>query len=141
MLEVIAKGMASGRVVSRQANDALEKMFESVRADIIAEHFTREHNAGALVAVAKELDDRAHSVESTKIQTMSIDAKSILGVFADFVQAKRAVLLNGGTPDAIAGSFAQAQCEKSVAEEAVKQGSDPSQGNPPEKAAWRRFRS
>jgi hypothetical protein len=32
-------------------------MFESVRADIIAEHFTKEHNASALVAVAKELDD------------------------------------------------------------------------------------
>ena len=55
--------MANGRVVSRQASDALEKMFESVRADIIAEHFSKEHNATALVAVAKELDNRAHSVD------------------------------------------------------------------------------
>jgi hypothetical protein len=80
-----------------QAKEALDKMFESVRADIIAEHFTKEHNAGNLVFVAKELDDRAHSVDATKIQMLTVDAKSVLGVFADFVQAKRAVLLNGGT--------------------------------------------
>jgi hypothetical protein len=63
VLGIIANGMVNGRVISRQAADALEKMFESVRADIIAEDFTREHNAGVLVAVAKELDDRAHSVD------------------------------------------------------------------------------
>jgi hypothetical protein len=93
VLEVIANGMPNGRVISRQAADALEKMFESVRADIIAEHFTREHNAGVLVAVAKELDDRAHSVDGAQIQMLSVDAKSVLGVFADFVQANRAALL------------------------------------------------
>jgi hypothetical protein len=96
VLDVIAEGMENGRVISRQAKGALEKMFESVRADIIAEYFTKEHNAGALVAVAKELDDRAHSVDPAKIQTLSIEAKSVLGVFADFVQVKRTVLLNSG---------------------------------------------
>jgi hypothetical protein len=115
VLEVIAKGMANGRVLSRQASDALEKMFESVRADIIAEHFSKEHNATALVAVAKELDNRAHSVDSTKIQTLSVDAKSVVGVFADFVQAKRAVLLNGGALEAMGGSSARAEHEESAA--------------------------
>lgn len=127
VLEVIAKGMANGRVVSRQANDALEKMFESVRADIIAEHFTKEHNAGALVAVAKELDDHAHFVDATKIQTLSIDAKSVLGVFADFVQAKRAVLLNGDRPEALGESSANVEHEESGAESALKQDTDPNQ--------------
>jgi hypothetical protein len=108
VLEVIATGMANGRVVSRQANEALGKMFESVRADIIAEHFTKEHNAAVLVAVAKELDNCAHSVDPTKIQTLSVDAKSVLGVFADFVQAKRTALLNGGMLNATGGSSAKA---------------------------------
>jgi threonine dehydrogenase-like Zn-dependent dehydrogenase len=80
VLELIATGLPNGRVVSRQANDLLEKMFESVRADIIAEHFTKEHNAATLVGVAKELDNRAHSLDPTKIQTLSVDAKSVLGV-------------------------------------------------------------
>ena len=98
---------------------------QAVRADVIAEYFTKEHNAAALVAVAKELDDRAHSVDSTEIQTLSVDAKSILGVFADFVQAKRAVLMNGRTPEAMGGSSAKAEHEESGAEEALKQDSDP----------------
>jgi hypothetical protein len=34
--------------VARQAKDALDKLFESVRADIIAEHFAKEHNAATL---------------------------------------------------------------------------------------------
>lgn len=103
VLSVIAEGMENGRVVARQAKDALDKLFESVRGDIIAEHFAKEHNAATLFNVAKELDDRAHSVDASKIQNLSIEAKSVLGVFSDFVQTKRAILLNGGAaeiPDA-----------------------------------------
>ncbi|MGB9368667.1 MAG: hypothetical protein WCE79_21910 [Xanthobacteraceae bacterium] len=100
VLEVIAKGVDNGRVVARQAREALSKMFENVRADIIAEHFVKEHNAGALVTVARELDDRAHAINPAKIQSLSLEAKSVLGVFADFVQAKRSVLLNGKLPEA-----------------------------------------
>lgn len=95
VLEVIAQGMPNGRVIASQAGDALTKLFESVRADIIAEYFTKEHNASVLVAVARELDDRAHSVDQAKIQALSVEAKSILGVFADFTQTKRASLLSG----------------------------------------------
>jgi hypothetical protein len=91
VLDVIANGMSNGRVVSRQAGEALAKMFENVRADIIAEHFAKEHNAVTLFPVAKELDDRAHSLDPAKIQTLSVEAKSVLGIFADFVQAKRTV--------------------------------------------------
>lgn len=109
LLEVIAQGMVNGRVIAKQAGDALGKMFENVRADIIAEHFAKEHNAGVLVAVARELDDRAHSKDATKIQTLSIDAKSILGVFADFVQAKRANLINDGVSEVLVENIAQAE--------------------------------
>jgi hypothetical protein len=97
VLEVISNGMPNGRVVASQVEGALDKLFEGVRADIIAEHFSKEHNASALFMVAKELDERAHSVQSSKIQDLSIDAKSVLGVFADFVGAKRAALFNGAT--------------------------------------------
>jgi hypothetical protein len=127
VLEVIAKGMENGRVVSRQAQDALEKMFESVRADIIAEHFTKEHNASALFAVAKELDDCAHSVQPSKIQTLSIEAKAVLGVFADFVQASRPVLLNGGPPANTSVSPPKAEHEQPGTEDSVKRETDPNQ--------------
>jgi hypothetical protein len=96
VLSVITEGMENGRVVARQAKDALDKLFENVRADIIAEHFTKEHNASTLFAVARDLEDRAHRADPAQIQTLSIEAKSVLGVFADFVQVKRASLFNHG---------------------------------------------
>ena len=124
VLEVIAKGMANGRVISRQASEALEKMFESVRADIIAEHFMKEHNAGTLVAVAKELDDHAHFVDATKIQTLSIEAKSIMGIFADFVRAKRAVLFHGDGIELPSGSSVKIEPEVPGEESAREPKSD-----------------
>jgi hypothetical protein len=101
VLEVIANGMPNGRVVAKEASGALDKMFESLRADIIAEFFTKEHNAGSLISVAKELDDRAHTINRAKIQSLSVEAKSVLGVFADFVQTNRAPLLNGANREAV----------------------------------------
>jgi hypothetical protein len=95
VLDVISNVLPNGRVVAKQAGDALTKMFENVRADIIAEHFAKEHNAASLFSVAKELDDSAHSVRASGIQAVSVDAKVVLGVFADFVQVKRTAILGG----------------------------------------------
>lgn len=94
VLDVIAEGMENGRVIAREAKDALDKMLRGTRADIIAEHFSREQNAGTLFVVAKELDARAHSTDPSVIQKLSVGAKSVLGVYADFVQARRTDLLN-----------------------------------------------
>jgi hypothetical protein len=130
VLEVIANGMANGRVVARQADDTLQRMFQSVRADIIAEYFTKEHNASTLVAVARELDERAHSADLAKSQTLSVEAKSVLGIFADFVQAKRAVLLNGAIGEGKTGEAFRVKRDESgdeEAKEAPEQSSDPKQ--------------
>jgi hypothetical protein len=102
VLSVIAEGMENGRVVARQAKSALDRLFENVRADIIAEHFAKEHNAGALFAVAKELEDRAHRADFMQVQALSTEAKSVLGVLADFVRVKRTDLLANATTDSSA---------------------------------------
>jgi hypothetical protein len=94
VLSVMTGGMENGRVVARQAREALDRLFESVRADIIAEHFSKESNAAVLFSVARELDDRAHSANPLKIQDLTTEAKSVLGIFADFVQANRIVLFS-----------------------------------------------
>jgi hypothetical protein len=96
VLSVIGEGMSNGRVVARQAKDALDKLFENVRADIVAEHFSKEHNATTLFSVARELEDHAHQTKPSQIQVLSIEAKSALGVFADFVQVSRAFLFTNG---------------------------------------------
>lgn len=95
VLGVISEGMENGRVIAKQARDAFSKLFENLRADIIAEHFSKEHNAALLFNVAKELDDRAHVADGSRIFDLSVDAKSVLGVFADFRQAKRTALFSG----------------------------------------------
>ena len=95
VLSLIEEGMENGRVTARQAKEAIDRQFESVRSDIIAEYFAKENNATKLFAVAKEFEDRAHSRDVSKITNLSVEAKSVLGVFSDFVQTNRTVLLNG----------------------------------------------
>ena len=75
-------------------------------------------------AVAKELDDRAHSIDPTKIQMLSIDAKSVLGGLADVVQANRIPLLNGATSDSAGEGTAKVE---SGVEETLKHDSGPDQ--------------
>lgn len=91
-LEVLAEGVKNGRAVAAQARQEFERRLSDVRADVIAEHFMREHNAQHLFSVARELDEAAHAVGDPAESVLSIEARSILGVFADFVNVKRAVL-------------------------------------------------
>lgn len=124
LLGVIAAGMPNGRVLSTQASEALTSMFSNVRADIIAEYFSKEHNAVQLVKVAKELDACAHVINAGNIQRLSIEAKSVLGVFADYVQAKRTALI-GGTAELALGLPAMESMEEGG--DLSKPDNDPSQ--------------
>lgn len=94
VLAVISKGMKNGRAIARQTNDALEEMFAGVRAEIIAEFFAKEQNGAHLFPVARELEFRAHARARSEMTALSIEAKSIIGVFADFVGAKRTALMS-----------------------------------------------
>jgi hypothetical protein len=113
VLGVISEGMANGRVVAKQAGDAFERLFENVRAEIVAEYFSKEHNAALLFNVAKEFDERAHSPQFSKVTALSIEAKSVLGVFADFLQAKRTVLFASSEIASEKGSVTATAVEKS----------------------------
>jgi hypothetical protein len=97
VLGILAKSMQNGRVIEQQARATLDDLFKSVRADIIAEYFSREHNASQLFGAAKELDQVAHATNLGDFQNLSAETKSIVGVFADFVNAKRTSLFAGTT--------------------------------------------
>ena len=94
VLSVISRGVKNGRTLARQTSDALHEMFASLRAEIIAEFFSNEQNASHLFAVARELEGRAHARSRDGLVGLSIEAKSIVGVFADFVGAKRTALFS-----------------------------------------------
>jgi hypothetical protein len=94
VLSVIARGVDNGRVIARQAGDALDQMFTSVRAEIIAEFFAKEQNSSHLFPVARELEARAHARIRPDLTGLSIEAKAVVGVLADFIGAKRTALLS-----------------------------------------------
>lgn len=94
VLSVISKGVKNGRAIARQTSDALDEMFAGVRAEIIAEFFSREQNATQLFPVARELESRAHARARADLVGLSVEAKALVGVFADFVGAKRTGLLS-----------------------------------------------
>jgi hypothetical protein len=93
VLAVISESMDNGRVVAVQAREKIMKRFEALRADIVAEYFSREHNAATLFNVARELDREAHNLNPPSAQTLSNESKSALGVFLDFVGIQRTYLL------------------------------------------------
>ncbi len=93
VLNVISRGVNNGAVIARQTSDALHDIFESVRAEIVAEYFSKDHNANVLFGVARELEARAHARTISDILNISTEARSVLGLLADFVQVKRPPLL------------------------------------------------
>jgi hypothetical protein len=90
-LSVLTEGLPNGRTIAAQVQQHFDKKITAIRADIVAEYFAREHNAQHLFAVAKELDEAAHA-RAWNTSELSLEARSVLGVFADFVGIKRTVL-------------------------------------------------
>lgn len=91
-LSALSEGMQNGRTIAAQAREQLNKRLSELRADVIGEYFMREHNAQHLFGAAKELDEAAHAKPSIESISLSFEARSILGVFADFIGVKRSFL-------------------------------------------------
>ena len=98
-LSALSEGMQNGKAIAAQARAQLSKRLSEVRADVIAEHFMREHNAQHLFCVGKELDEAAHAIPLANSGPLSLEARAILGVFADFVGVKRSALPIGVSQD------------------------------------------
>jgi hypothetical protein len=108
--------MENGRVMAMQVKEALNRMFAGVRSEIIAEHFSKEHNAGPLFSVAKELDDRAHARMISSLDTLSKEARAILGVFLDFCSVRRATMLGTFEQEPAKATAAPTQMENGPTE-------------------------
>lgn len=102
-LSALSEGMQNGKVIAAQAREQLDKRLSAIRADIVAEYFMREHNSQHLFGAAKEFDSAAHAASASESQQLSLEARSILGVFADFVGVKRSVLPISGAKNSWAG--------------------------------------
>ncbi|MGJ4902006.1 hypothetical protein ACQR0V_10580 [Bradyrhizobium sp. HKCCYLS2058] len=98
VLSLIQESMDGGRVLANEARSRIAVQFASVRADILADFFSREHNSSQLVPVARDLEALAHSRTAPKTGSLSAEARAVLGVFADFSKLRRASLLGSASP-------------------------------------------
>ncbi|WP_146249885.1 MULTISPECIES: hypothetical protein [unclassified Pseudomonas] len=87
----ISENVVNGKTLASQARENIGQELSKIRADLIAEYFAREHNAQALFGAAKEMDEKAFAKNCSEVE-LSVEARSILGVFADFVRVKRSIL-------------------------------------------------
>ena len=123
VLNIIEGGLEDGRVVARRARELIEGQFETIRADIVAEHFARVSNCESLLEVARELDGHAHVRDWPSSRPLSTDARTVLGVLADFAQVDRRAVLNTGggrRSETAPGSEASTDAVSQVASEPMQ---------------------
>ncbi len=125
VLSVISNGMKNGRAIARQTSDALKEMFAGLRAEIIAEFFAKEQNAIHLFTVARELEFRAHARYRAELTALSVEAKAIIGIFADFVGAKRTPLMSSEFVTPASAPIAPRLSTPSTSEPAVSASESP----------------
>jgi hypothetical protein len=92
LLEVVSQSSENGRAMASQIKASIDSQFGRVRADIIAEYFSREANAASLFSVARELEALAHSNADVDLSRVSNETKSILGVFLDYLEIPRSAM-------------------------------------------------
>ena len=100
VLQLVAASVENGRSLSAQIQVAIDAEFAKIRADIISEYFSKDAHQFALFPVARELEDRAHVNIGGDLNGLTLDAKGVLGVLADFSRIKRSLLFRSPHADA-----------------------------------------
>jgi hypothetical protein len=68
----------------------------NVSAETIADYGARLSSADALYTVARELERNAYNIDMVQYDGLSIEARSLLGVFMDFHNLSREKIANAG---------------------------------------------
>lgn len=90
-LGAISESINNGKAVAAHAKERIDEQLSLIRADLIAEFFVRDINARQLFATAVELDNAAYS-RNPSAKALSVESKSIIGVFCDYLKVKRSIL-------------------------------------------------
>lgn len=87
---------ANGNSVATQVERGFEKQAANVSAETIADYIARLSSADALYTVARELEKNAYKIDMAHYDALSIEARSLLGVFMDFHDLSREKMANAG---------------------------------------------
>lgn len=93
---LIRQHAANGNSIAKQVERGFQQQAATVSAEIIADYVARLSSADALYTVARELERNAYSFDMAHYDALSIEARSLLGVFIDFHGLSREKLANAG---------------------------------------------
>jgi hypothetical protein len=90
----------NGNSIAKQVELGFEQQAANVSAETIADYVSRISTADALHTVARELERNAYKLEMVHFDSLSVEARSLLGVLLDFHDLSREKLANAGTKTA-----------------------------------------
>jgi hypothetical protein len=99
-IALVRQHAPSGTSIAKQVERGFEHQAATISAEIIADYVARLSSADALYTVARELERNAYSIDIAHYDALSVEARSLLGVFIDFHGLSRERIANamGGAP-------------------------------------------
>jgi hypothetical protein len=86
----------NGNSVAKQVERGFQEQAANVSAETIADYVARLSSADALYIVARELERNAYKIDMVHYDALSVEARSLLGVFMDFHNLSREKIANAG---------------------------------------------
>lgn len=93
---LVRQHVPNGASVAKQLERGFEDQAASVSAETIADYVARLSAADVLFTVARELERNAYLIQMAHFDALSVEARSLLGVFLDFHKLSREKLANAG---------------------------------------------
>jgi hypothetical protein len=91
---LVRQHVPNGNSIAKQVERGFEQQAANVSAETIADYVARLSSADALYAVARELERNAYKIDMVHFDGMSVEARSLLGVFMDFHGLSREKIAN-----------------------------------------------
>ncbi len=91
---LIRQHAPNGNSIAKQVDLGFHQQAGNIPAEIIADYVARLSAADALYTVARELERNAYVFDMLRYDDLSVEARSLLGVFIDFHQLSREKVAN-----------------------------------------------
>lgn len=79
----------NGKAIARQIEGGFIAAANAISAEIVAEYVARNSSTDALFSAARSLEDASTSIDFSGFDQLPIGAKSLLGIFLDFMEVSR----------------------------------------------------
>jgi hypothetical protein len=91
---LVRQHATNGNSIAKQVESGFQQQAANVPAEIIADYVARLSSADGLYTVARELERNAYSFDMARYDALTVEARSLLGVFIDFHGLSREKIAN-----------------------------------------------